>query len=208
VTETNPFGYFVPANTKLLIVGSFPCYNGLDYGEWFYSGSGKNMLWNLLSDVFALPANTKAERKHLCETQGIALTDVAKKIRRKKANCQDSNLQIEKYNIEGLKKCLAAQPQCICFTGRFAESHFRKLFPEVEIPTVLLLSPSPAANIHIGGLAEYKRLISEGKVTDPYGYRLLKYREQLSKPSATKVLKPARPKNKNKNTLAGRSGGH
>ncbi len=187
MTETNPFGYFIPAKTRLLIVGSFPCFNGKDYGDWFYSGSGKNMLWDLLSDVFGLPASTKTERKLLCETHGIALTDVAKKVTRKKDNCQDSNLEVVEYNREGLKKCLAAEPERICFTGRFAASHFGKLFPDNSIPAVLLLSPSPAANIHIGGLPEYKSLLARGRIKDPYGYRLLKYRAQLSTASATKA---------------------
>ncbi len=40
--EEHPFRYFIPDNANKLIVGSFPCFNGTDYGDWFYSGSGKN----------------------------------------------------------------------------------------------------------------------------------------------------------------------
>ena len=41
MTETHPFGYYIPDQADKLIIGSFPCFNGVDYGDWFYSGSGK-----------------------------------------------------------------------------------------------------------------------------------------------------------------------
>jgi hypothetical protein len=43
----------------------------------------------------------------------------------------------------------------------------------------VLPSPSPAANKHIGGLEEYKRLVKGGKVASTYAYRLMKYREMF-----------------------------
>ncbi|WP_183906706.1 hypothetical protein [Rufibacter immobilis] len=42
IIEEHPFGYYLPQNAEKLLIGSFPCYNGEDYGDWFYSGSGKS----------------------------------------------------------------------------------------------------------------------------------------------------------------------
>src|SRR5687768_13198878 len=104
MTEQNPLRYFLPGKPEKLIVGSFPCFNGKDYGDWFYSGSGKNHFWKLLSDTLQMPASTRKEKMALCERHGIALTDIAYKIERKKNNCSDANLKIIEYNEKGIKK--------------------------------------------------------------------------------------------------------
>src|SRR5438552_14377458 len=100
--ETNPFLYFLPRKPEKLIIGSFPCFNGKDYGNWFYSGSGKNHFWRLLSELLNMPAESREEKQKLCTTNHIALTDIAFKIRRKKGNCSDSNLKIIEFNHKGL----------------------------------------------------------------------------------------------------------
>src|SRR5688572_12727503 len=98
MTETNPFRYFIPEHAAKLIIGSFPCYNGKDYGDWFYSGSGRNHFWKLLSDITGMPAADRREKILLCEQNGIALTDIGYKVRRKKNNCSDANLEIIELN--------------------------------------------------------------------------------------------------------------
>jgi G:T/U-mismatch repair DNA glycosylase len=178
--ETNPFRYFIPANPAVLILGSFPCFNGTDYGHWYYSGSGRNHLWQLLGDVFGMPATSLKEKKTLCETHGISLSDIALQVERKLGNCSDSNLHILKFNTEGIRKCIDAGVKKVLFTSRFVELHFSKMFPGSAISRDLLPSPSPTANKHIGGLAEYKEMKKRGVVENVYGYRLLKYRELLT----------------------------
>ena len=179
MTETNPFICFIPKKTRILIVGSFPCFNGRDYGDWFYSGSGRNHFWQLLSDVYGMSSVNAGQKKALCERHGIALTDVAFRIKRKLGNCSDSNLQIIDYNPEGMQKCMDARPKKIFFTSRFVETHFKKNI-QTAIPSVVLPSPSPAANKHIGGLDDYKSLIRLVKIRSTYEFRLLRYRELLN----------------------------
>jgi hypoxanthine-DNA glycosylase len=179
VIEKHPFPYFLPRFTQRLIVGSFPCFNGRDYGEWFYSGSGRNEFWRLLSDVFNMPAQTLNERKILCEHHGIALTDIAYCIERKANNCADANLRILEINHTGITTCLAAQPRIIYFTSRFVERHFLKHYPQPHCETCVLLSPSPAANRHLASLVEYKQLRAAQRINSPYEYRRLKYRQAL-----------------------------
>lgn len=175
--EISPYPYFLPKRPKILIIGSFACYNGTDYGDWFYSGSGKNYFWKLLSDVFGMPATNRGEKEQLCEEHGIALTDIGKRIKRLEGNCSDTNLHILEYNTENLRLCLASGIKKIFFTSRFVEAGFIKLFPDHNYPTSLLPSPSPAANRHIGGLQEYKKMVSDGVINSPYQYRLLKYKQ-------------------------------
>lgn len=177
--ETHPFVYFVPQVTQRLVIGSFPCFNGHDYGDWFYSGSGRNELWRLLADVFDMPAGTLDEKKSLCETHGIALTDVAYRIERKANNCADANLRILEFNHTGIDACLAAQPRMVYFTSKFVERHFLKHYPHINCDSRILVSPSPAANRHLASLAEYKLLRSSKLINSPYEFRQLKYRQAL-----------------------------
>jgi len=177
--ETNPFPYFLPPEADKLIIGSFPCYNGKDYGNWFYSGSGKNHFWKLLSDIFLMPAETRAQKTTLCKKHKIALTDIGYKIERLKNNCSDANLKIIEFNKPSIDACLAKGIKKIFFTSRFVEKHFLKHYPELNIPSYVLVSPSPTANKHIGGLNLYKKLVAKKEIAGTYEYRLLKYKEFL-----------------------------
>ncbi len=177
--EENPFSHFVPSGARKLILGSFPCFNGKDYGGFFYSGSGRNHFWLILSAITGLPVNNIKEKQLLCTKHHIALSDVALKIARKKNNCSDANLDILEYNYKGIHHCLKAGVTQIYFTSRFVETHFKKMLPGVELPFTLLPSPSPAANRHIGGLEQYKELLQKKAVKDVFDFRLQQYRELL-----------------------------
>lgn len=181
MAETHPFKYYLPPDADKLIIGSFPCFNGTDYGDWFYSGSGKSDFWRLISEVFGLPANTRQEKEQLCMQNGIAITDIAYKVTRKKGNCSDSNLEIIEANTTYMAKCLDTGIQKIFFTSKFVENFFLKNFLHTLIPSTVLISPSPAANRYIGGLEEYKKLKEAGKITTPYTFRLMKYKEAFEK---------------------------
>jgi hypoxanthine-DNA glycosylase len=179
MVEEHPFGYFIPEKANKLIIGSFPCYNGKDYGDWFYSGSGKSDFWKLIAEVYNMPYLNREDKQNICVEHGIAITDIALKITRTKGNCSDSNLKIVEINKAGISQCLAADIKAIYFTSKFVEKHFTENFPEVQIPSFVLPSPSPAANVYIAGLAEYKELLLKEAVSSPYDYRLLKYQDCL-----------------------------
>jgi hypoxanthine-DNA glycosylase len=177
--ETHPHVAFCPPGATTLILGSFPCFNGIDYGDWFYSGSGRNEFWRLLSDTFHLPANNLEQKKKLVIDHKIALSDVAYRIIRTKNNCSDSNLLIVEDNRPGIESCLLPTISRVLFTGRFVERKFQKLFPELAIPTEVLLSPSPAANRYVGSLPDYKEKLLRGEVRSVYEYKLQDYRSKL-----------------------------
>jgi hypoxanthine-DNA glycosylase len=177
--ETHPFEpwYFDGATT--LILGSFPCYNGISYGDWFYCGSGKSEFWKLLSDTFGLPVESLEQKRELCLQHGLALSDVAYRIVRTKNNCSDANLKIIEHNKEGILKCLTPGITKVLFTSKFVEREFRKIFPDLIIPTEVLLSPSPAANTYIASLVDYKTMIINKQMKTVYEYRLADYRKKL-----------------------------
>lgn len=174
--EVHPFNYYSPKDADKLIIGSFPCYNGNDYGDWFYCGSGSNDFWKLLSDIFHLPVETKEQMMELCDINHIAITDIAYKIERAKKGCQDSDLKIIEYNTDGITKCLTQNIKHLFFTSKFVEKHFKMVYPNTVIESTVLLSPSPSARRYIGSLPEYKDMLRQGFINSTYDYRLLKYR--------------------------------
>ncbi len=177
--ETHPFEPYYSEDATTLIIGSFPCFNGENYGEWFYSGSGKSDFWKLLSETFNLPVGNLEHKQQLCSLNKIAITDIAYRIERTKNNCSDSNLKIVEYNKEGIIKCLTSNIKKILCTSKFVEKHFKNILPDVNIPTYVLLSPSPAANTYIASLEDYKTKIREQKINSTYEYRLANYKALL-----------------------------
>jgi len=89
-----------------------------------------------------MDASTKEERVELLKCAKIALWDVIASCER--TNSADSNLKnAEPNDIEGL---LSKYPNIerVFFTGRTAQMLYKKHFSHLELPTVLLPSPSPA----------------------------------------------------------------
>ena len=177
--ETHPFEPFCPQDANTLILGSFPCFNGRDYGEWFYCGSGKNEFWRLLSAVFGMAVETLEQKQQLCVQNTIALSDVAYKIIRTKNNCSDANLKIVENNREGILKCLTPNIRRVLFTGRFVERQFHRMFPDFAVPTGVLLSPAPTANIYIAGWEDFRSKVSRKEISSIHEFRLADYREKL-----------------------------
>lgn len=178
-TEIHPFGVFLPSGANKLILGSFPCFNKKQntYGDWFYSGSGRNLFWKLMAHVFELPAENVQQKRELCKVNKMAVTDIAYKIERLDDNCQDSNLKIHEYNDAGIRKCLDSGINTVICTSQFVENILKEMFPKENFETVVLPSPSPSLNRIIARRDEYKELKLSGAVQNTFEYRLLKYKE-------------------------------
>lgn len=177
MVEQHPFGHYLPPQASTLIMGSFPCFNGEDYGSWFYGGSGKNFFWPLLAAVFDHPASTRAEQQALCDQHDLALTDIAGQVIRTHNNCSDNNLHILAINSESIEHCLNAGIERIVFTSRFVWRTFLRHYPASNLSTEVLISPSPAANRQVACLPEYRQLLASQQVSSVFEYRLLRYRQ-------------------------------
>ena len=148
--EHHPFEAFIPKNAKVLILGSFPGAEQtgnpdkehLRQYEWFY-GAARNKFWHIMEAVYSTPLKTKTDKQQLFEKAGIAITDIISSAIRKEGKNVDSNLIIEKFNDDIIKKIINSNKiETIFFTSKFVEGHFKKLFPAYT-NCEYLPSPSP-----------------------------------------------------------------
>ena len=93
-TELHPLGFFLPENTRLLMLGSFPP----PRARWsmdFYYPNIQNDMWRILGLIFygnkdAFLRDKKAfseeKAKAFCREKGIGIGDTAMEVIRLKAN--------------------------------------------------------------------------------------------------------------------------
>lgn len=179
--EKHPFGVYIPSKPRILILGSFPCLHNGSYGDWFYSGSGKSDFWDLLTETFNLPSKTKEQKEFICDKHNIAITDIASKIRRKKGNCSDSNLEIIEINHTGIIECVDAGIETILCTSKFVFNLYNKHIDKNQVPVKAIPAPSRAANLYIASTDEYKVLVARNQIASMHEFKLLKYKQALLK---------------------------
>jgi hypoxanthine-DNA glycosylase len=144
--EAHPFEPFIPPNSTVLIVGSFPGREqtndkgGVD--QWFY-GAKRNQFWTILSEVYQTELKSTESKRQLFKIKGIAITDILLKIRRMENSNLDNKIEIVEYNDKAIKSILETSNfKTIFFTSKFVQKHFLKLFPKT-VNGECLPSPSP-----------------------------------------------------------------
>ena len=147
--EEHPLEPFLPANAKLLMLGSFPPQKKRWSMDFFYPNL-QNDMWRIFGllffddkEHFLLPSKKAFNKEYLIEfltEKGIALYDTATSVRRLQDNASDKFLEVvEPTNIRLLLKQL---PQCqaIVTTGQKATDIIRNQI-EVDEPKVGESSP-------------------------------------------------------------------
>ena len=147
--EEHPLEPFLPANAKLLMLGSFPPQKKRWSMDFFYPNL-QNDMWRIFGllffddkEHFLLPDKKAFNKEYLIEfltEKGIALYDTATSIRRLQDNASDKFLEVvEPTDIRLLLKQL---PQCqaIVTTGQKATDIIRNQI-EVDEPKVGESSP-------------------------------------------------------------------
>lgn len=142
--ENHPLPPFLPANARLLMLGSFPPQKKRWSMDFYYPNLNNDM-WRIVGVLFFddkdyfLDATGKAFCREriipFLEDKGIALFDTATSIRRLQDNASDKFLEVvEPTDVAGLLRKL---PECkaIVTTGQKATDTLRELF-EVEEPKV------------------------------------------------------------------------
>lgn len=142
IIEEHPWEPFIPAEAKVLIMGTFPP------GEhrWsmdFYYPNPTNDFWRIMSLIFLGDKDALYDKtarrfdlegvKRLAAEHHIALNDTGHKVRRLKGNASDKFLEIlEPVDLSGL---LAQMPQCktVATTGEKAAGVIAEL-TSTEIP--------------------------------------------------------------------------
>ena len=147
--EQHPLKPFLPANARLLMLGSFPP----QQKRWcmdFYYPNFINDMWRIVGQVFFGDRNhfvdvaAKRFRKEMIvdflNERGIALYDTATSIRRLQDNASDKYLEVvEPTDVRGLLRQI---PHCraIVTTGQKATNTLCETF-DVQAPTVGSYSP-------------------------------------------------------------------
>lgn len=140
--EYHPLAPFLPANAKVLILGSFPP----PLYRWsmnFYYPNFQNDFWRIMGIIFYenpnyfIVPNKKAFNELLirkfCNEKGIAFSDTAKAVIREKNNASDNSLII--YALMDIKEILQQIPDCraIVTTGQKATAGLSEILGVREI---------------------------------------------------------------------------
>lgn len=139
--EYHPLHPFLPLNTKLLMLGSFPP----PKRRWcvdFYYPNKSNQMWLIFGELFygdsqrfvngADKSFKKNDIIELLEEKGIAIYDTAKAVRRLSGNASDKDLQIvEKTDISALLSQIPLCHNIVC-TG---QKSFSALTEEYGVST-------------------------------------------------------------------------
>lgn len=143
-TEQHPLGFFLPENTKLLMLGSFPPPRARWSMEFYYPNIINDM-WRILGLIFyqnkeyflkTKKAFDKERSEAFCREKGIGLGDTAVEIIRLKANASDKFLEV--VTPINLPEILKQIPSCgaIVVTGQKAMDTLLSVMPEASEPMV------------------------------------------------------------------------
>ena len=143
--ERHPLKPFLPADARVLLLGSFPPPHRRWSMEFFYPNFN-NDFWRIVGLLFyndKLHFITEGEKKFdcekiktFCESAGIALFDTATAVIRTKANASDKDLEIvEKTDLPLLLRQI---PECrnVACTGEKAGKTFATVFGMDNCPAV------------------------------------------------------------------------
>lgn len=142
--EQHPLGFFLPQNTKLLMLGSFPP----PMQRWsmnFYYPNIQNDMWRIIGTLFhhdkdyfleSKKAFSEAKAKAFCTEKGVGIGDTAAEVIRLKNNASDDFLKVVKPLDP--EEILAKIPECkaIVVTGQKAMDTLLAVLPPTEEPKV------------------------------------------------------------------------
>jgi len=144
-TETHPFKPFLPANAKVLMLGSFPP-QPKRWSMVFYYPNWINDFWRICGIIFfgdkehfTIPEERRFNLDLIvpfCEEKGIAMYDTATEIRRLQDNASDKFLEV--VTPTDIPALLEKIPEChaIVTTGQKATDTLCETF-HVSQPDVL-----------------------------------------------------------------------
>ena len=140
-TELHPLGFFLPENTRVLMLGSFPPPKARWSMEFYYPNF-QNDMWRILGLIFYgnkdyfirkdKKAFSEEKAKAFCFDKGIGLGDTAMEVIRLKANASDKFLEV--IRPIDLEKVLSQIPECVAIvvTGQKAMDTILSVLPDTE----------------------------------------------------------------------------
>ncbi len=142
--EKHPLGFFLPENTRLLMLGSFPP----PLARWsmnFYYPNIQNDMWRIIGLIFfqdkdyfleTKQAFSESKARSFCTAYGIGIGDTAVEVIRKKNNASD--LFLEVVTPLDPEEIIGRIPDCraICVTGQKAMDTLLGQLPPMPAPGV------------------------------------------------------------------------
>lgn len=134
------FQPFANADSRLLILGSFPSVKSRDTG--FYYGNPRNAFWKILAGFFKdqVPTTIKEKQEFLTKRK-IALWDIV-------TLCEisaSSDSTIKNFSVADIRSLLKVCPiEKIILNGGKAYEIFLKYYSDIGVPYKKLCSTSPA----------------------------------------------------------------
>ena len=135
-SELHPLEPFLPANARILMLGSFPP-KRIRWSMDFFYPNLQNDMWRIVGYLaagdkshFLMPGGLKFDKERIeafCRERGIALYDTAVEVIRLKDNASDNFLQVVRE--VDLAALLARIPQCrtLVTTGQKATDTLRAI---------------------------------------------------------------------------------
>lgn len=135
-SELHPLEPFLPANARILMLGSFPP-KRIRWSMDFFYPNLQNDMWRIVGYLaagdkshFLMPGGRKFDKERIeafCRERGIALYDTAVEVIRQKDNASDNFLQVVRE--VDLAALLARIPQCrtLVTTGQKATDTLRAI---------------------------------------------------------------------------------
>ncbi|MFA5060029.1 MAG: DNA-deoxyinosine glycosylase [Candidatus Omnitrophota bacterium] len=138
------FAPIADKNSKVLILGSMPGVKALQVREYY--GNPQNHFWKVMTALLGAKANLSyADKKKLLVKNKIALWDVVFSCQR--AGSADSAMRnIRPNNFRNFFKKYA-NIKMICFNGQTAAKIFQRFNSDIDLPSIILPSTSPAHTI-------------------------------------------------------------
>lgn len=100
--ETHPWNWYVPAESRTMIIGTFP--SALKNRKYdFYYPNPANLFWRMMADIAETDlkhfsgAEAVQERKDILEKLSVAITDMGKVIVRYNGSSLDEHLQVKHF---------------------------------------------------------------------------------------------------------------
>ncbi len=143
-TEQHPLGFFLPKNTQLLMLGSFPPPR-VRWSMNFYYPNIQNDMWRILGHIFyndreyfleTKKTFSETKTKAFCLEKGIGIGDTAVEVIRLRNNASDNFLEV----IRALdpSEILRQIPYCkaLVVTGQKAMDTLLSVLPPTEEPKI------------------------------------------------------------------------
>jgi len=143
----------------------------------FFFGGATNLLWRLLGDTFNVELKTKTDIKRFLQAKKLGIGDVISSCVRREGKGSDKDLLEIEWNTRLMEDIKRHKIERLFFTSRGVEKWFFHLFPDVEIETITLISPSAQSARSLWSNPSFEQWKKNNPDTPTYEFILKTYQK-------------------------------